>query len=234
MKVLNWPWIIVPLALAADAVSGWMYSLSSVNTFETTELCPKVKAMRNFELNSMMGSWYVVQYYASSEELPEYACMRSLFDMSEADQHVTMNFTYIYAEDPLREELRGNITWIIPNYNTPAHWIHTEDIYEGVYNTYVIDTDYKSWSLLMHCAEKSKSPRYLSALLLSREPTLATNVINFLREKLPRYGIDLSFMFTINQTDCDEVEDTSMNPLIPNIPGLKRKLRLPVQVFHQP
>lgn len=42
MKVLNWPWIIVPLALAADAVSGWMYSLSSVNTFETTELCPKV------------------------------------------------------------------------------------------------------------------------------------------------------------------------------------------------
>lgn len=39
-----------------------------------------------------------------------------------------MNFTYIYAEDPLREELRGNITWIIPNYNTPAHWIHTEDI----------------------------------------------------------------------------------------------------------
>lgn len=52
----------------------------------------KVKAMRNFELNSMMGSWYVVQYYASSEELPEYACMRSLFDMSEADQHVSKRF----------------------------------------------------------------------------------------------------------------------------------------------
>lgn len=52
---------------------------------------------------------------------------------------------------------------------------------EGIYNTYVIDTDYKQWGLIMHCAEKTKSERYLSALLLSRETVLGTNVINFLR-----------------------------------------------------
>lgn len=79
----------------------------------------------------------------------------------------------------------------------------------------------------MHCAEKKKQPRYLSALLLSRRQNLGENVINFLRlvsteifiytccicgsdnlhlyfrEKLPRYDIDLSFMFPINQTGCD-------------------------------
>lgn len=52
---------------------------------------------------------------------------------------------------------------------------------EGIYNTYIIDTDSKAWALIMHCAEKSRSPRYLSALLLSREKSLGTNVVNFLR-----------------------------------------------------
>lgn len=52
---------------------------------------------------------------------------------------------------------------------------------EGVYNTYIIDTDYREWALIMHCAEKEKSNRYLSALMLSRTPTIGNNVINFLR-----------------------------------------------------
>lgn len=52
---------------------------------------------------------------------------------------------------------------------------------EGIYNTYVIDTDYKTWALIMHCAEKAKSPKYLSALLLARTPKLPINAINFLR-----------------------------------------------------
>lgn len=74
---------------------------------------------------------------------------------------------------------------------------------EGIYNTYVLDTDYKSWALIMHCAEKAKSPKYLSALLLARTPKLPINAINFLREKLPRYDIDTSFMFDIDQESCD-------------------------------
>ena len=44
-----------------------------------------------------------------------------------------MNFTYIYAEDPLREKLQGNITWLIPEFDTPAHWMHTEDICKFFY-----------------------------------------------------------------------------------------------------
>lgn len=56
-----------------------------------------------------------------------------------------------------------------------------KSIDEGVYNTYIIDTDYREWALIMHCAEKPKSNRYLSALMLSRTPTIGVNVINFLR-----------------------------------------------------
>lgn len=73
---------------------------------------------------------------------------------------------------------------------------------EGVYNTYVLDSDYKSWALLLHCAEKSKSPRYLSSFVMSRQPILARNVVTYLREKLPRYDIDLAYMFPMSQTNC--------------------------------
>ncbi|XP_005183193.2 apolipoprotein D [Musca domestica] len=207
-----------------DLCYPWM-NFNSYTSRKRTDLkkrCPNVRAQRNFDLEPMMGNWYVVQYYASTEELPEYACMRSHFTFTSDDQHITMNFSYIYAEDPLREKLQGNITWEIPDFNTPAHWIHTEDIYEGIYNTYVLDTDYKSWGLIMHCAEKKKHPRYLSALLLSREPTLGENVINFLKEKLPRYDIDLSFMFAINQTTCDNLMESSKDdPLAYIVNGRK-------------
>lgn len=89
----------------------------------------QVKALRNFQVNDMMGFWYVVQYYASSEESAEYGCMQSSFTFAEKNlMHITMNFSYIYAEDPLRQPLYGNITWFIPNMNVPAHWMHTEYI----------------------------------------------------------------------------------------------------------
>ena len=58
------------------------------------------------------------------------------------------------------------------------------------------------WALLLHCAEKSGSTRYLSSFVLSRKSTLLPNVISFLRDKLPRYDIDLQYMFKMKQKDC--------------------------------
>ncbi|KAL1123141.1 hypothetical protein AAG570_002229 [Ranatra chinensis] len=119
-----------------------------------------------------------------------------------------MNFTYSFADDPNNELLVGNITWQIPDLHRTAHWVHAEDSYEGIYNTYVLDSDYTQWSLLLHCAEKSKSPRYLSSLLMSRQTTLPPNVIAFLRDKLPRYDVALEYMFPMGQENC---EDASKN-----------------------
>ncbi|XP_018321365.1 lopap [Agrilus planipennis] len=169
---------------------------------EKTE-CPKIKPVRNFDLNEMLGTWYIIQYYASSEEALPYRCMRAEFSISSLPLHVTMNFTYSFVDDPINEHLFGNITWTVPDTMQPAHWTHSEDTYEGIYNTYVLDSDYSTWALLMHCAEKSKSPRYLSSFIMSREPLLGINVISYLREKLPKYDIDLDYMFDMSQKDCD-------------------------------
>ncbi|KAL0274738.1 UNVERIFIED_CONTAM: hypothetical protein PYX00_002790 [Menopon gallinae] len=178
-------------------------SASCYKPREDKTKCPKVKALRNFDINELMGTWYIVEYYASSEEMPEYSCMRSAFTISLQPLGISMKFNYSFVDDPEREKLNGNITWEVPDGNQPAHWVHAEDTYEGVYNTYVLDSDYNSFGLLLHCAEKSGTERYLSSLVLSREQTLKRNIINYLREKLPRYGVDLEYMFPISQKDCD-------------------------------
>ncbi|KAI4499049.1 hypothetical protein M0802_005915 [Mischocyttarus mexicanus] len=148
--------------------------------------CPRVKGIRNFDISEFLGLWYIVQYYASSEEAVIYRCMRAELSVSSENAEVTMNFTYSFTDDPINEQLVGNITWKIPSSEFPAHWVHAEFPYEEIYNTYILDSDYKTWALLMHCAEKNKSPRYLSSFIMSRKPNLGVNVISYLREKLPK------------------------------------------------
>ncbi|KAG6458042.1 hypothetical protein O3G_MSEX010630 [Manduca sexta] len=157
--------------------------------------CPEVRAVPHFDLPQMLGDWYVVEYYASDEEALSYSCMRAVFS---EDDHVpaadgtvewtpgvTMNFTYRFADDPAGETLLGNITWRV-DLNEPAHWTHSERTYDGIYNTYVLDTEYKTWALLLHCAEKTEAERYLTAFVLSRTTSLPKNVMAYLRDKLPR------------------------------------------------
>lgn len=38
---------------------------------------------------------------------------------------------------------------------------------------------------------------------MSRTTELGRNVVSYLRDKLPRYDIDLEFMFDMSQKDCD-------------------------------
>ncbi|CAK9813287.1 Apolipoprotein D [Anthophora plagiata] len=215
-------WIIVLLLLVClidDTVATWKRR-------EDKSKCPKVKGIRNFDISEFLGSWYIVQYYASSEEALAYRCMRAELSISPESTEVTMNFTYSFTDDPINEQLVGNITWKIPSHELPAHWVHAEYPYEGVYNTYVLDSDYSSWALLMHCAEQSKSPRYLSSFIMSREPNLGANVISYLREKLPKYDIDLEYMFSMDQNQCNKTETSEMDSLIPPSVMLRRNYAL--------
>ncbi|EZA61950.1 apolipoprotein D isoform X2 [Ooceraea biroi] len=206
--------LLVGLILVGETGATWKRR-------EDKTKCPKVKGIRNFDISEFLGSWYIVQYYASSEEALAYRCMRAELSVSPENAEVTMNFTYSFTDDPINELLVGNITWKIPSSDLPAHWVHAEFPYEGVYNTYVLDSDYKSWALLMHCAEKSKSPRYLSSFIMSREASLGANVISYLREKLPRYDIDLEYMFPMDQKHCNKTEN-SEDILLPAFVSTKK------------
>lgn len=34
----------------------------------------------------------------------------------------------MYKDDPDKDVLYGNLTWIVPNVTVPAHWMHAEYI----------------------------------------------------------------------------------------------------------
>lgn len=188
--------------------------------------CPEVKAIKNFNLQELLGSWFVVEYFASAEEALSYSCMRAVFAEDETvnqggtwTPRVTMNFTYSYTDDPDLSSLLGNITWRVDP-DQPAHWTHEEDTYEGIYNTYILDTEYKSWALLLHCAEKAGSARFLSAFVLSRTRHLPRNVLSYLRDKLPRYDVDPRYVFAVPHERCAPRARHPPAPLLVPLTGL--------------
>lgn len=56
----------------------------------------QVKAIRNFEISGIMGFWYIVQYYASSEEAAEYSCMKCNFSMNTENVQVLHSSNSIF------------------------------------------------------------------------------------------------------------------------------------------
>lgn len=68
----------------------------------------------------------MIDYYASSEEVEIYRCMKSTFNLSPDVPEISMDFTYSYSDDPDNEILAGNITWSIPSFEQPGHWVHKE------------------------------------------------------------------------------------------------------------
>lgn len=145
-----------------------------------------------------MGNWYITNYYSSHEDIDSFNCMKVTFSFVNGT-NVNMNLTYSYASDPYHKLLLGNITWSVPDLLTSSHWIHTEENYDGFYDTYVIDIEYDSWLLLLHCAEKENKPRYLFGFIMSRSSAINITIVSYLKEKLGKYNIDLENVYDINQ-----------------------------------
>jgi len=165
--------------------------------------CPEVpKIGENFNIFEILGPWYVVQYYSSSEEALTYHCMRTEFGLSNGNMDMKMRLTYKYAADPNEETQMGNITWQIPDPMRPEHWRHTEDHYKGVYNTDVVDTDHNSWLILLHCSDPESEKKFLSTFVLSRTPYMDSVTTNYLRDKVTAYDVNLDYLFPVNQTFC--------------------------------
>lgn len=101
--------------------------------FEFGEISIKIRALRILQVQ---GSWYVIKYYASSEESEIYRCMRTIFSLSAdlPEISMNMNFTFTFKDDPDNEHLCGNITWRIPDSQRPSHWVHSENICEYAYS----------------------------------------------------------------------------------------------------
>ncbi|ODN02940.1 hypothetical protein Ocin01_03740 [Orchesella cincta] len=66
-----------------------------VTSASTRKKCPEVRPMKDFNIFNILGPWYVVQYYSSSEEALTYHCMRAEFGLSSGYMDMIMKLTYM-------------------------------------------------------------------------------------------------------------------------------------------
>lgn len=83
---------------------------------------------------------------------------------------------------------------------------------KGVYNTDVIDTDHSSWLILLHCSDPESEKKFLSTFILSRTPYMDKLQMDYLREKVAAYGVNLEYLFPVNQTFCNNGEQFYAQP----------------------
>lgn len=71
-----------------------------------------------------------------------------------------------------------------------------------MYNTDVIDTDYTSWLILLHCSDPESEKKFLSTFVLSRTAYIDRTTTEYLREKIGNYNVPMEYLFSVNQTFC--------------------------------
>lgn len=67
---------------------------------------------------------------------------------------------------------------------------------------------------------------------MSREPTLGINVVSYLRDKLPKYDVDLSYMFDMYQENCNSTTTDLPPPLLFGRPEVESR-RHPMKQHHR-
>lgn len=94
---------------------------------------------------------------------------------------------------------------------------------KGVYNTDVIDTDYSSWLILLHCSDPESEKKFLSTFVLSRTAYIDRLVTEYLREKIGHYNVPMEYLFPVNQTFCfgerNYVEQADLKITTPTAPS---------------
>jgi hypothetical protein len=78
-------------------------------------------------------------------------------------------------------------------------WIFAD---KGIYSTDVVDTDYENWLILLHCSDPESQKKFLSTFVFSRSPTMDKMTVEYLRDKISFYDVELEYLFPVNQTNC--------------------------------
>lgn len=66
----------------------------------------------------------------------------------------------------------------------------------------MIDTDYTSWLILLHCSDPESEKKFLSTFVLSRTAYIDRTTTEYLREKIGNYNVPMEYLFSVNQTFC--------------------------------
>ncbi|XP_060066467.1 apolipoprotein D-like [Ylistrum balloti] len=161
--------------------------------------CPTVTVQDNFDLQKYLGDWYeILRFYVGFEDNSK--CTVANYQLKD-DGHIRVDNKCISLDgDGKLIEAIGD--GYVPDKTEPAKLQvkFGKDIPYG--NYWILDTDYKNYTLIYSCKDVLDLTHVEFCWILSRERTLAAQTKEMLYQKLSAFGIKTENFLKTQQTDC--------------------------------
>ncbi|VEN42820.1 unnamed protein product [Callosobruchus maculatus] len=162
--------------------------------------CPTIEPEPNFEMNKMLGIWYVMEKTSTASSCIVYNISRTEepgeYKIEEISQH------FLLALTPLKHGYHYAGTLKVPDEAIPGKMTVKFPLsVAGTSSFTVFATDYETYAGIFTCQKLTFAHRQ-SATILSRRRTLDKMYIDKLRNKLANAQIDPFELSIIKQKDC--------------------------------
>ncbi|XP_023944006.1 apolipoprotein D [Bicyclus anynana] len=182
--------ILVLLAVCGSAYSH-TYHLGA---------CPIVEPMPGFDMNQMLGVWYVIQKTSTASHCITYNFTRTdepgVYELEQVSQHFILGLT------PLEHDYRYTGVLTVPDQSVPARMkVRFPLSVAGSASYTVMATDYNTYAAVFTCQKLTFAHRR-SATILSRTKELDKMYVDKMRTKLASFGVDPYDLSIISQSEC--------------------------------
>ncbi|XP_026333144.1 apolipoprotein D-like [Hyposmocoma kahamanoa] len=162
--------------------------------------CPIVEPMPGFEMNQMLGVWYVIQKTSTASHCITYNFTKTdepgKYQIEQISQHFILGLT------PLKHDYRYTGTLTVPDPAVPARMkVRFPLSVAGSASYTVMATDYSTYAAIFTCQKLAFAHRR-SATILSRTKELDRIYVDKMRAKLSSYGVDPYDLSLISQSEC--------------------------------
>ncbi|XP_063833239.1 apolipoprotein D-like [Ostrinia nubilalis] len=162
--------------------------------------CPVVEPMPGFEMNKLLGVWYVIQKTSTASHCITYNFTKTpepgKYELEQVSQHFILGLT------PLKHDYRYTGILTVPDPAVPARMkVRFPLSVAGSAQYTVIATDYTTYAAIFTCQKLAFAHRR-SATILSRGKELDKMFVDKMRTKLSSFGVDPYDLSIITQTGC--------------------------------
>ncbi|XP_032527239.2 apolipoprotein D-like [Danaus plexippus] len=197
--------IYLLLALCGSAISH-TYHLGA---------CPVVEPMPGFDMNQMLGVWYVIQKTSTASHCITYNFTRTdepgRYELEQLSQHFILGLT------PLNHDYRYTGILTVPDPAVPARMkVNFPLSVAGSASYTIMATDYTNYAAIFTCQKLAFAHRR-SATILSRHKELDKMYVDKMRAKLSSFGVDPYDLSIISQTECPKHPNGTSNGVNINI-----------------
>ncbi|XP_034827951.1 apolipoprotein D-like [Maniola hyperantus] len=163
--------------------------------------CPIVEPMPGFDMNQLLGVWYVIQKTSTASHCITYNFTRTdepgQYELEQVSQHFLLGLT------PLEHDYRYTGILTVPDPAVPARMkVRFPLSVAGSASYTILATDYNTYAAVFTCQKMTNIAHRRSATILSRTKELDKMYLDKMRTKLSSFGVDPYDLSIISQSDC--------------------------------